>query len=136
MVEGGEGGGEGLGDFVMWWFKPTYENPTLSRDFRKTWSVSSPFLCSGLWVMAAKFEFEDLKDVSSARVLLQQGLRANPTSKHLWTEVGCGKGGWEGDGRVGGRVGGRVEWSGVGKEDGKGRNGRWNRVGREWKGIG
>ena len=28
-------------------------------------------------------------------------------------------GGWEGG------------WSGVGKEDGKGRNGRWNRVGRE-----
>ena len=107
MVEGGEGGGEGLGDFVMWWFKPTYENPTLSRDFRKTWSVSSPFLCSGLWVMAAKFEFEDLKDVSSARVLLQQGLRANPTSKHLWTEVGCGKGGWEG-GWEGGWSG--VEW--------------------------
>ena len=54
--------------------------------------------------MAAKFEFEDLKDVSSARVLLQQGLRANPTSKHLWIEVGCGMGGWEG-GRVGERKG-------------------------------
>ena len=38
--------------------------------------------------MAAKFEFEEQKDVSSARVLLQQGLRANPCSKHLWIEVG------------------------------------------------
>ena len=38
--------------------------------------------------MAAKFEFEELKDVSSARTLLQQGLRANPESKHLWLEVG------------------------------------------------
>ena len=149
--------GEGLGYFVIWWFELAYANhvfPTLlrTRDFRKTWAVSSLFLCPGLWVMAAKFEFEDLKDVSSARVLLQQGLRANPTSKHLWIEVGCEKGGWEGDGRVGGRegveggrweggrewkegdgrVGGRVEWSGVGvgKEDEKGRNGRWNRVGR------
>ena len=81
--------GEGLGYFVIRWFE---------------------FLCPGLWVMAAKFEFEDLKDVSSARVLLQQGLRANPTSKHLWIEVGCEKGGWEGDGRVGGsREGG---WEG------------------------
>lgn len=47
--------------------------------------------------MAAKFEFEEQKDVSSARVLLQQGLRANPCSKHLWLEVG------EGRGREGGR---------------------------------
>ena len=107
--------GEGLGYFVIWWFELAYANhvfPTLlrTRDFRKTWAVSSLFLCPGLWVMAAKFEFEDLKDVSSARVLLQQGLRANPTSKHLWIEVGCEKGGREGDGRVGGsREGG---WEG------------------------
>lgn len=37
--------------------------------------------------MAAKFQFEDMKDVSSARSLLQQGLRVNPHSKHLWIEV-------------------------------------------------
>ncbi len=41
----------------------------------------------GLWVMAAKFQFEDLKDVTAARSLLQQGLRANQTSKHIWLEV-------------------------------------------------
>ena len=83
--------------------------------------------------MAAKFEFEDLKDVSSARVLLQQGLRANPTSKHLWIEVGCGMGGRVGGREMGeceGRLG-RVEWEGVGKEDG-----RWNRVASGWKGVG
>ena len=43
-----------------------------------------------------------MKDISSARALLQQGLRANPHSKHLWIEVcvcvGVGGGGcvWEG----------------------------------------
>lgn len=41
----------------------------------------------GLWVMAAKFEMEELNDVSAARVLIQQGLRANSDSKHLWLEV-------------------------------------------------
>ena len=37
--------------------------------------------------MAAKFEFEDLKDVSSARALLQQGLRTNSQARLLWQEV-------------------------------------------------
>ena len=37
--------------------------------------------------MAAKFEFETMKNTSSARALLQQGIRANPDCKHLWTEV-------------------------------------------------
>ena len=44
-------------------------------------------LAVGLWVMAAKFEFEELKDVFAARTLIQQGLRANSDSKHLWREV-------------------------------------------------
>ena len=37
--------------------------------------------------MAAKFELEELNDVSAARVVIQQGLRANSNSKHLWLEV-------------------------------------------------
>ena len=37
--------------------------------------------------MAAKFEFEEVKDVAAARALLQQGLRANSTSHQLWHEV-------------------------------------------------
>lgn len=45
------------------------------------------FLCAVLWVMAAKFQFETMKDVSSARSLFQQGLRANASSQHLWLEV-------------------------------------------------
>ena len=86
--------------------------------------------------MAAKFEFEDLKDVSSARVLLQQGLRANPTSKHLWIEVGCGMGEWEGE-REGGRwvsvKEGRVEWRGREWERRMGRVGiGWQVSGRVW----
>ena len=97
--------------------------------------VSSSFLCPGLWVMAAKFEFEDLKDVSSARVLLQQGLRANPTSKHLWIEVGCGKGGWEG-GRGRERwvsvKEGQVEWRGREWERRMGRVGMGDGIG--WRG--
>ncbi len=40
--------------------------------------------------MAAKFQLEDLNDVSSARSLLQQGLRVNSTSQHLWQEVRAG----------------------------------------------
>jgi len=44
-------------------------------------------VCAGLWVMAAKFQMEDLNDSSSARSLLQQGLRVNGSSQHLWLEV-------------------------------------------------
>ena len=43
--------------------------------------------------MAAKFEFETMKNASSSRALLQQGIRANPESKHLWMEVGHFRGG-------------------------------------------
>ena len=37
--------------------------------------------------MAAKFQFEEQHDPSSGRSIMQQGLRSNPTSKHLWLEV-------------------------------------------------
>jgi U3 small nucleolar RNA-associated protein 6 len=40
----------------------------------------------GLWVMAAQFQFEDQHDPSAARSTMQQGLRSNPTSTHLWLE--------------------------------------------------
>lgn len=45
------------------------------------------FMCVGLWILAAKFEFEDKTDVETARTILHQGLRANPHSKKLWLEV-------------------------------------------------
>jgi U3 small nucleolar RNA-associated protein 6 len=40
----------------------------------------------GLWVMAGKFQFEDQNDPSSGRSTMQQGLRSNPSSTHLWLE--------------------------------------------------
>ncbi|KAI8927795.1 U3 small nucleolar RNA-associated protein 6-domain-containing protein [Entophlyctis helioformis] len=38
------------------------------------------------WILAAAWEFEHNSDVASARVLLQRGLRINPTDKKLWLE--------------------------------------------------
>lgn len=39
-----------------------------------------------LWIMAAKWEFEDNKNIPNSRTLLQRGLRVNPSSKQLWLE--------------------------------------------------
>ena len=39
-----------------------------------------------LWVSAAKFEFDDNNSMSSARVLMQKGLRFNPDSELLYRE--------------------------------------------------
>ena len=41
----------------------------------------------GFWILAAKFEFEDMNDMETARCVLHQGLRSNPHSKKLWLEV-------------------------------------------------
>ncbi|XP_019852946.1 PREDICTED: U3 small nucleolar RNA-associated protein 6 homolog isoform X2 [Amphimedon queenslandica] len=40
----------------------------------------------GLWIMAAKFEFEERQDTTAARVLFQEGLRTNRESEKLWLE--------------------------------------------------
>lgn len=40
----------------------------------------------GLWIMAAKFEFEERQDTMAARVLFQEGLRTNRESEKLWLE--------------------------------------------------
>ena len=42
---------------------------------------------SGLWITAAKFEFEERNNIVAARTLFQQGLRVNPTAQKLWLEV-------------------------------------------------
>ena len=47
-----------------------------------------PFSCKGLWVLAAKWEIEELNSMENARGLLQRGLRSNPKAKHIWLEVG------------------------------------------------
>lgn len=40
-----------------------------------------------LWIVAAKWEFENNKNADNARNLMQRGLRFNPTSKPLWIEA-------------------------------------------------
>lgn len=41
---------------------------------------------ANLWILAAKHEFEDNSNIVAARILLQRGLRMNPTSELLWRE--------------------------------------------------
>lgn len=42
-----------------------------------------------LWIMAAKWEFEENKNIPNSRSLLQRGLRVNSSSQQLWLEVRC-----------------------------------------------
>ena len=39
-----------------------------------------------MWILAAKWEFEDNSNITSARVLLQRAIRLNSDSRHLWLE--------------------------------------------------
>ncbi|PFX20216.1 U3 small nucleolar RNA-associated protein 6-like [Stylophora pistillata] len=39
-----------------------------------------------LWIMAAKWEFEENKNIPNCRSLLQRGLRVNSSSQQLWLE--------------------------------------------------
>lgn len=39
-----------------------------------------------LWIMAAKWEFEENKNIPNSRSLLQKGLRVNASSQKLWLE--------------------------------------------------
>ena len=78
------------GDLKMWlqyieFCKHCHHDNTLSKLYGQVLSIHPGN--SSLWVMAAKFEFESMKNTSSARALLQQGIRANPESKHLWMEL-------------------------------------------------
>ncbi|XP_046856303.1 U3 small nucleolar RNA-associated protein 6 homolog [Xenia sp. Carnegie-2017] len=41
---------------------------------------------ANLWIMAAKWEFENQNNINSARSLMQRALRLNPESCHLWLE--------------------------------------------------
>lgn len=41
---------------------------------------------SGLWIKAASWEFFDASNSSSARSLMQRGLRINPGAKNLWLQ--------------------------------------------------
>lgn len=41
---------------------------------------------AGLWIKAAKWEWETNANVQAARVLFQRGLRLNPQARELWLE--------------------------------------------------
>eukprot|EP00053_Salpingoeca_punica_P022449 m.214506 g.214506 ORF g.214506 m.214506 type:complete len:656 (+) comp34964_c0_seq1:152-2119(+) len=41
---------------------------------------------AGIWVKAAKWEFEHNANIKAARILMQRGLRINPKSADLWRE--------------------------------------------------
>lgn len=78
------------GDLKLWlqyieFCKRCHHDNTLSKLYGQVLSIHPGN--SSLWVMAAKFEFEVMKNASSSRTLLQQGIRANPDSKHLWVEL-------------------------------------------------
>jgi len=41
---------------------------------------------SVFWIVAAKYEYEELSNISAARTLLQRGLRVNSDNQELWLE--------------------------------------------------
>ena len=53
----------------------------------KLYNTVQLFIYLGLWIMAAKFEFEERQDANAARTLFLQGLRVNSSCKKLWLEV-------------------------------------------------
>lgn len=77
------------GDLKLWlqyieFAEKSYHKISLSRIFGRALAIHPSAI--SLWVKAAKFQFEELKDPASARALLQQGIRANKTSHNLWLE--------------------------------------------------
>jgi U3 small nucleolar RNA-associated protein 6 len=77
------------GDVQLWQERISYakqlnQNSMVSRLYGQALAVHPS--CVKLWLMAAKFEFEDRKDVNASRSLFQQGLRVNRSSKKLWIE--------------------------------------------------
>ncbi|XP_064620743.1 U3 small nucleolar RNA-associated protein 6 homolog [Lineus longissimus] len=64
--------------------KQRKEKATISRLYTRMLQVHSRK--PDLWILAAKWEFEDHGNTDNARSLLQRGLRFNPEAKHLWLE--------------------------------------------------
>ncbi|XP_041364747.1 U3 small nucleolar RNA-associated protein 6 homolog [Gigantopelta aegis] len=60
------------------------EKATVSRLFTRMLQVHNKK--SELWILAAKWEFEENISPDNARSLMQRGLRFNPESKKLWLE--------------------------------------------------
>ncbi|KAJ3167406.1 U3 snoRNP protein [Geranomyces variabilis] len=77
------------GDKTLWiqyfdWCRSTKSTKALGKVFAKAIQLHPMY--DTFWVMAAGWEFQDNGNMSSARVLLQRGLRLNPESKRLWVE--------------------------------------------------
>ncbi|EDO36982.1 predicted protein [Nematostella vectensis] len=78
-----------VGDKQLWlqyieFCKHTGSTRTLGKVFGQLlqYHPNNP----NFWVMAAKWEFEEGKNIPASRALLQRGIRMNPESKLLWLE--------------------------------------------------
>ncbi|KAI8847736.1 U3 small nucleolar RNA-associated protein 6-domain-containing protein [Chytridium lagenaria] len=77
------------GDLNLWiqyieWTKTTGSSKALGRIIAR--AIQLHLTKPVVWILAAKWEFEDNADMTSARVLLQRGLRVNSDAKTLWHE--------------------------------------------------
>ena len=82
--------------FVVYEHKLTKNHTSYYRDTLNSMSLSYSkvvkiacciCMCADIWIVAAKWEMEDGLSMENARLLLQRGLRFNPTSHSLWQEV-------------------------------------------------
>ena len=74
--------------FVQAYQELSKNAPTVFQNLFLEYDRSVLFvLISDLWIMAAKWEFEENKNIPNSRSLLQKGLRVNPSSQKLWLEV-------------------------------------------------
>ncbi|TPX68225.1 hypothetical protein SpCBS45565_g03279 [Spizellomyces sp. 'palustris'] len=77
------------GDTLLWvqyfdWCSKVNSSKALGKNFAK--AIQLHPTKPTFWVMAAAWEFEQNANMTSARVLLQRGLRINPESQKLWLE--------------------------------------------------
>ncbi|KAI9190583.1 U3 small nucleolar RNA-associated protein 6-domain-containing protein [Polychytrium aggregatum] len=77
------------GDVHLWiqyleWARQSGSSKLLGKSFARViqYHPTKPVF----WIMAAAWEYEENSNISSARVLLQRGLRLNPESQKLWLE--------------------------------------------------
>lgn len=66
-------------------FNFTAQNPVCATSV--VFSCVDLFFDADIWVVAAKWEMEEMQNMFNTRRLLQRGLRFNPDSQHLWREV-------------------------------------------------
>ncbi|GAB5585659.1 U3 snoRNP protein [Umbelopsis nana] len=77
------------GDLSLWlqyieFAKANSANKTLGKIFAD--AIQLHPTKAPLWIMAASWEFEENANIVAARVLMQRGLRLNPSQAQLWHE--------------------------------------------------